>query len=184
MENKDQELAGPQGLFSSDILGYYPHPTTYPRLLSMSGLVLTLHPALSAPAGKHPKRSADWSGPKIFVSILDSSSLEDATDNFSFQEDPQDLCPVQHVRKLRTTTELAIYCVIAWPTFVLDAVGDTRGKWRWRLMRSRRRGRRGAGPEVRGREGRGGGAGGGEEETASQTSGQGQGSPSLAISYL
>ncbi|XP_077625545.1 doublesex- and mab-3-related transcription factor C2-like [Crocuta crocuta] len=45
---------------------------------------------------KHPKRSADWSGPKIFVSILDSSSLEDATDNFSFQEDPQDLCPVQH----------------------------------------------------------------------------------------
>ncbi|XP_053058464.1 doublesex- and mab-3-related transcription factor C1-like isoform X1 [Acinonyx jubatus] len=45
---------------------------------------------------EHPRRSADWSGPKIFVSILDSSSLEDATHNFSFQEDPQDPCPVQH----------------------------------------------------------------------------------------
>ncbi|XP_038304911.1 doublesex- and mab-3-related transcription factor C2 isoform X3 [Canis lupus familiaris] len=44
---------------------------------------------------KHPRSSADWSGPKTFVSILDSSSLEDATNNFCFEEDPQDPCPAQ-----------------------------------------------------------------------------------------
>ncbi|XP_008709704.2 doublesex- and mab-3-related transcription factor C1-like [Ursus maritimus] len=45
---------------------------------------------------KRSRSSADWTGPKIFVSVLDSSSLEDATNNFSFQEDPQDSCPAQH----------------------------------------------------------------------------------------
>nr|XP_035934808.1 doublesex- and mab-3-related transcription factor A2-like isoform X1 [Halichoerus grypus] len=46
--------------------------------------------------GKRPRSSADWSCPKFFVSVLDSSSLEDATNNFSFQEAPQDSCPAQH----------------------------------------------------------------------------------------
>ncbi|XP_032255486.1 doublesex- and mab-3-related transcription factor C2-like [Phoca vitulina] len=45
---------------------------------------------------KRPRSSADWSCPKFFVSVLDSSSLEDATNNFSFQEAPQDSCPAQH----------------------------------------------------------------------------------------
>ncbi|CAK7312541.1 Doublesex- and mab-3-related transcription factor C2 [Vulpes lagopus] len=44
---------------------------------------------------KHPRSSAGWSGPKTFVSIWDSSSLEDATNNFCFEEDPQDPCPAQ-----------------------------------------------------------------------------------------
>ncbi|KAF6390226.1 hypothetical protein mRhiFer1_007807 [Rhinolophus ferrumequinum] len=43
-----------------------------------------------------PTGSADWPGPRIFVSVLDSSSLDEATDNFSFQGFAQDPCPAQH----------------------------------------------------------------------------------------
>ncbi|KAF6090305.1 DMRT like family C1 [Phyllostomus discolor] len=43
-----------------------------------------------------PRNSADGSFPKLFVSVLDSSSLEDATNNFCFQEFPQDPCPDRH----------------------------------------------------------------------------------------
>lgn len=105
---------------------------------------------LSAPAGKHPRSSADWSGPKTFVSILDSSSLEDATNNFCFEEDPQDPCPAQPVSKVRRDMELVVYYVIVCPAFVLDVVGERRKEWRRQPMRRRRRGRRGAGQEVAG----------------------------------
>ncbi|XP_032704754.1 doublesex- and mab-3-related transcription factor C1-like [Lontra canadensis] len=44
---------------------------------------------------KRPRSSFDLSYPKLFVSVLDSSSLEDATNNFSFQEDPQDSCTTE-----------------------------------------------------------------------------------------
>uniref|UniRef100_A0A8C7C5M1 DM domain-containing protein n=1 Tax=Neovison vison TaxID=452646 RepID=A0A8C7C5M1_NEOVI len=40
---------------------------------------------LTIQAGR-PRSSVDLSYPKLFVSVLDSSSLEDATNNFSFQE--------------------------------------------------------------------------------------------------
>lgn len=134
---------------------------------------------LSSPTDKRPRSCADWTGPKIFVSVLDSSSLEDATNNFSFQEDPQDSCPAQHVSQVGRHMELVVYCVIGCPTIVLDAVGE----WRRWPMRRRRRGRRGAGQEVARGGGRGAG-GGGVEKAASQTRGQGQDSPSLAIAYL
>lgn len=67
-----------------------------------------LQPVLSAPAGDLPTGSADWSGPRIFVSVLDSSSLDEATDNFSFQGFAQDPCPAQHVSRVRRTTELVV----------------------------------------------------------------------------
>ncbi|XP_039731326.1 doublesex- and mab-3-related transcription factor C2-like [Pteropus medius] len=46
-----------------------------------------------------PSASTGWSGPRYFVSVLDSSSLEEATDNFSFQEFTQASRPAQHKRK-------------------------------------------------------------------------------------
>lgn len=78
---------------------------------------------LSAPAGKLPGYSADRPYPRIFVSILDSSSLEDATDNFSFQGFPEASCTAQRVSRVRRTMVLVVYCV--WvPNFVPDAMGD------------------------------------------------------------
>ncbi|KAI5127035.1 Doublesex- And Mab-3-Related Transcription Factor C2 [Manis pentadactyla] len=48
---------------------------------------------------KLPGYSADRPYPRIFVSILDSSSLEDATDNFSFQGFPEASCTAQRAPK-------------------------------------------------------------------------------------
>nr|XP_044620016.1 doublesex- and mab-3-related transcription factor C1 [Equus asinus] len=48
---------------------------------------------------KLPRDSADWSGPRIFVSILDSSTLEEATNNFTFQGAPQAPYSAQHAPK-------------------------------------------------------------------------------------
>ncbi|XP_015995654.2 LOW QUALITY PROTEIN: doublesex- and mab-3-related transcription factor C2-like [Rousettus aegyptiacus] len=43
-----------------------------------------------------PSGSTGWSGPRFFVSVLDSSSLEEATDNFSLREFTQAPWPAQH----------------------------------------------------------------------------------------
>ncbi|XP_059858105.1 doublesex- and mab-3-related transcription factor C2-like [Delphinus delphis] len=48
---------------------------------------------------KLPRSSADRSGLGMFVSVLDSSTLEEATNNFSFQEDTQTPCPAQQAPK-------------------------------------------------------------------------------------
>ncbi|XP_060038767.1 doublesex- and mab-3-related transcription factor C2-like [Erinaceus europaeus] len=45
---------------------------------------------------KVPRDSADDSFPRIFVSALDSSTLEEATNNFSYQETPETLCIAPH----------------------------------------------------------------------------------------
>ncbi|KAM5195885.1 LOW QUALITY PROTEIN: doublesex- and mab-3-related transcription factor C1-like [Hipposideros larvatus] len=55
--------------------------------------------------GNRPRDSADWSDPRIFVSVLDSSSLDEATNNFSFQEFAQDPCPVQHIDGIESPAE-------------------------------------------------------------------------------
>nr|XP_058906170.1 doublesex- and mab-3-related transcription factor A2-like [Kogia breviceps]XP_058906461.1 doublesex- and mab-3-related transcription factor A2-like [Kogia breviceps] len=48
---------------------------------------------------KLPRRSADRSGLGIFVSVLDSSTLEEATNNFSFQGVTQTPYPAQQAPK-------------------------------------------------------------------------------------
>ncbi|XP_068390061.1 doublesex- and mab-3-related transcription factor C2-like [Eschrichtius robustus] len=48
---------------------------------------------------KLPRSSADRSGRGIFVSVLDSSTLEEATNNFSFQGVTQTPCPAQQAPK-------------------------------------------------------------------------------------
>uniref|UniRef100_A0A8C3YB27 DM domain-containing protein n=1 Tax=Catagonus wagneri TaxID=51154 RepID=A0A8C3YB27_9CETA len=53
----------------------------------------------TAVLSKLPRRSADRSGLGIFVSVLDSSTLEEATNNFTFQEFTQAPCPVQQAPK-------------------------------------------------------------------------------------
>ncbi|KAG8524865.1 Doublesex- and mab-3-related transcription factor C2 [Galemys pyrenaicus] len=54
---------------------------------------LTIEPGTTT---KRPGGAIDQSIPKIFVSALDASTLEEATNNFSFQEDPQAPFPGQH----------------------------------------------------------------------------------------
>ncbi|XP_057573614.1 doublesex- and mab-3-related transcription factor 1-like [Hippopotamus amphibius kiboko] len=49
---------------------------------------------------KLPRSSADRSGLGIFVSVLDSSTLEEATNNFSFQGVTQTPCPAQQAPKV------------------------------------------------------------------------------------
>lgn len=114
---------------------------------------------LSAPAGKLPRSSADRSGLGIFVSVLDSSTLEEATNNFSFQEDTQTPCPAQQVSRVRRTMELVVYFVIECPTF-------------WLKPWQQERGSEGSAVQVE------------EEKVASQTMGQRQSSPRFAISNL
>ncbi|XP_047622126.1 doublesex- and mab-3-related transcription factor 3-like [Phacochoerus africanus] len=48
---------------------------------------------------KLPRCSADRSGIGIFVSVLDSSTLEEATNNFTFQEVTEAPCPAQQAPK-------------------------------------------------------------------------------------
>lgn len=74
---------------------------------------------LSASAGDLPREYADRSSPKLFVSVLDSSTLEEATDNFSFRDFPQAPCPEQLVSRLTGSMELVVYSV---PILVLDAM--------------------------------------------------------------
>ncbi|XP_012582505.1 PREDICTED: doublesex- and mab-3-related transcription factor C2 [Condylura cristata] len=57
---------------------------------------LTFEPGIIT---KRPSGSADQSVPKLFVSALDASTLEEATNNFSFQEDLQAPFPEQHDTK-------------------------------------------------------------------------------------
>lgn len=119
---------------------------------------------LSAPAGKLPRSSADRSGLGIFVSVLDSSTLEEATNNFSFQEDTQTPCPAQQVSRVRRTMELVVYFVIECPTF-------------WLRPWQQERGSEGSAVQVEEEEEE-------EEKVASQTMGQRQSSPRFAISNL
>ncbi|XP_059942462.1 doublesex- and mab-3-related transcription factor 3a-like [Mesoplodon densirostris] len=56
---------------------------------------------------KLPRSSADRSGLGIFVSILDSSTLEEATNNFSFQEVTQSPCPAQQAPKASDQASVA-----------------------------------------------------------------------------
>ncbi|KAF5911362.1 hypothetical protein HPG69_018389, partial [Diceros bicornis minor] len=65
---------------------------------------------------KLPRDSADWSGPRIFVSALDSSTLEEATNNFTFQGAPQAPYPAQHAPKASD-----------------QALGSTSSEWRRKL---------------------------------------------------
>ena len=116
-----------------------------------------LQPVLSVPAGNLRRRSAARSSPGLFASVLDSSTLEEATNNFSFEEVAQIPCPAQQVSRVRKTTGLLVYCVTECPNLLLKALeleGGDGGST----------GQLGAGGEVEER----------EEEQASQTEGLSQ----------
>lgn len=107
---------------------------------------------LSVPADSFPRPSAARSGRGIFVSVLDSSTLEEATNNFSFEEVTQIPCPAEQVSRVRKTMELLVYYVTECPNLLLKALeleGGDAGST----------GQLGAGGEVEE----------GEEEQASQT---------------
>ncbi|XP_070641157.1 doublesex- and mab-3-related transcription factor C2-like [Bos indicus] len=98
------------------------------------------------------RRSAARSSPGLFVSVLDSSTLEEATNNFSFEGVAQIPCPAQQASRVRKTMGLLVYCVTECPNLLLKALeleGGDGGST----------GQLGAGGEVEE----------GEEEQASQT---------------
>ncbi|XP_037368926.2 doublesex- and mab-3-related transcription factor C1 [Talpa occidentalis] len=67
---------------------------------------LTVEPGIVT---KRPSSAAAESLPKIFVSALDASTLEEATNNFSFQEDPQAPFPAQHIGGVAVPAENGVH---------------------------------------------------------------------------
>ncbi|XP_059241212.1 doublesex- and mab-3-related transcription factor C1-like [Mustela nigripes] len=88
---------------------------------------------------KHPRSSVDLSYPKLFVSVLDSSSLEDATNNFSFQEYQQDSCTTKDVSKVDSALVLQP-CAALGPVLLQpqipessDQDSDSASEWQRKL---------------------------------------------------